>query len=318
MTPRPTDPAPYLTDMPGTQPAGEAFWLRSADGLRIRVAVWRPAQARGTVLLLPGRTEYIEKYAATAHSLHERGLATLVIDWRGQGLSGRLLPERRLGHVERFADYQHDLAAALLFAHEQHLPLPWHMLAHSMGGAIGLRALMDGLAVQSCAFTGPMWGIAMPAMVHAFACGLTRIASLAGLDHRRVPGTALPPYVERHAFAGNTLTSDPEIYAMLRAHVATHPELGIGGPSLRWLREALCECRGLRARPSPRIPCLVFCGEDERIIDRAAVSERMQRWPGGALEVMEGGRHELLVERPQIRTPLLDRLTALFSGTPAP
>jgi uncharacterized membrane protein YbhN (UPF0104 family) len=37
----------------------------------------------------------------------------LTIDWRGQGLADRMLPDRRIGHVGKFSDYQTDLAAVL-------------------------------------------------------------------------------------------------------------------------------------------------------------------------------------------------------------
>ena len=60
-------------------------------GVRIRVGLWHRQGPAGTVLLFPGRTEYVEKYGRTARLLAARGLATLVIDWRGQGIADRLV-----------------------------------------------------------------------------------------------------------------------------------------------------------------------------------------------------------------------------------
>ncbi len=305
--------APYFDDMPGSAPAGAAHWVRTGDGLRIRVGHWATPDARGTVLLLPGRTEYIEKYAHVAGEFGKRGLAMLTIDWRGQGLSDRLVDDVRLGHVERFSDYQHDLAAALLLAHELDLPRPWHLLGHSMGGAIGLRAVMDGLEVQSCAFTGPMWGISMSPLVRPFGWGLSHLAPLVGQGLHLVPSTRIDSYVEIAPFQDNMLTSDPEMFALMKAQLAAHPELALGGPSLTWLREALRECRALAARPSPDLPCLTFIGEGEQIIDRPAVLERMRRWPRGVIEITEGARHEVLMETPAIRAHVLDWIAELFA-----
>lgn len=305
--------APYFGDMKGSTPEGAAYWVRTGDGIRIRVAHWDAPQARGTILLLPGRTEYVEKYAQTAGELGQRGFAVMTIDWRGQGLSDRLVKNVRLGHVERFTDYQHDLAAAVLLAHELGLPRPWHLLGHSMGGAIGLRAVMDDLEVQSCAFTGPMWGISISPLLRPLGWGLSHLAPLVGQGLHLAPSTQIDSYVEVSPFEDNMLTSDPANFAMMKAQLAAHPELSLGGPSLIWLREALRECRALAARPSPDLPCLTFVGEGEQIIDRAAVLARMRRWPRGVVEITKGARHEVLMETPAIRTHVLDWIADLFT-----
>lgn len=305
--------APYLGDMEGSAPEGAAYWVRTGDGIRIRVAHWDVPQARGTVLLLPGRTEYIEKYARIADEFGQRGFALMTVDWRGQGLSDRLVKDVRLGHVERFTDYQHDLAAALLLAHQLELPRPWHLLGHSMGGAIGLRAVMDDLDVQSCAFTGPMWGISMSPLLRPFGWGLSHLAPLVGQGLHLAPTTQIENYVGASPFEGNTLTSDPETFAMMKAQLVAHPELALGGPSLIWLREALRECRALAARPSPDLPCLTFVGEGEQIIDRIAVLARMRRWPRGVIEITKGARHEVLMETPAIVAHIIDWIADLFT-----
>jgi len=153
--------APLFSKMADGPGEGRAWWLKTEDGVRIRVGLWEPDNPKGTVLLLPGRTEYIEKYGRAAGALAGCGYATLIIDWRGQGLSDRLIDDKMSGHVLNFGDYQHDLAAMTDAATRLGLTRPWHLLAHSMGGGIGLRAAMQGLPVASCIFSGPMWGIRM-------------------------------------------------------------------------------------------------------------------------------------------------------------
>lgn len=104
------------------------------------------------MLLFPGRTEYVEKYGPAAGELAARGYATLTVDWRGQGLADRPLKDANTGHVARFSDYQKDIAALLDHAVREKLPKPWFLLTHSMGGAIGLRALYNALPVKAVAF----------------------------------------------------------------------------------------------------------------------------------------------------------------------
>ena len=54
--------APLFTDIHPGPTGGEAFWAQTSDGVQIRVAHWPTENAKGTVLMFPGRTEYIEKY----------------------------------------------------------------------------------------------------------------------------------------------------------------------------------------------------------------------------------------------------------------
>ncbi len=306
-------PAPFFADVAGGPPGGSALWVDTPDRVRIRVGHWRPAAARGTVLLFPGRTEYIEKYGAAAGVLAQAGFATLSVDWRGQGLADRLTDDRRIGHVVHWSDYRHDVDAVVAVARHLDLPRPWHLLGHSMGGCIGLRALIQRLPVQSSAFTGPMWGIAMSTVDRLGSAVMTRVAPLLGLGLKLPPGTSYGNYVEEKPFEDNFLTTDADMYKMMQDQLAAHPELLLGGPSLIWLREALAECRALAALPAPDKPCVTFLGSHERIVDPAPIHARMANWPRGDLVIVPGAEHEVLMERPEIRGPAFDRIIRHFN-----
>ena len=81
---------------------GRAVWLKTSDGTRLRAGFWHAAAPKGTVVLLQGRAEYIEKYGRTAADFAEAGYATLTLDWRGQGRSTRALADPKVGHGGAF------------------------------------------------------------------------------------------------------------------------------------------------------------------------------------------------------------------------
>ena len=135
-------PAPLLNDLARGPEGGLGHWVHTEDGLRLRLGLW-PNGSKGTVLIFPGRTEYIEKYGGAAAALAQAGYSSLAIDWRGQGLSDRLLSDRLIGHVRRFSDYQRDVQTLMAAARALDLPKPYFLLAHSMGGCIALRALVQ-------------------------------------------------------------------------------------------------------------------------------------------------------------------------------
>jgi lysophospholipase len=307
-------------------PAGaHALWRRSADGLRLRMGIWASG-ARGTVLILPGRTETVEKYGRVAADLAAAGWGVLTLDWRGQGLSdGRPAADPSLGHVVRFAEYQRDLDALLAAAGALGAARPWMMLAHSMGGCIGLRALSRGIGVAAASFSAPMWGLPLTRATQVAARALGGAARLAGRAPRAVPGERAEFRLEEARFDDNWLTSDRDQFARMQAQVRRHRELTLGAPTLGWLVAALAEMGALSRLPSPALPAYAGVGSREKIVDPAAIAARMACWPEGRFETFPGAEHELMMEAPASRRRFLAATLALFeraagqgSAQPAP
>ena len=306
--------APYYADVAAGPDGGAAWWAGAEDGTRIRVGAWPLKGARGTVLIFPGRTEYIEKYDITAADLAKRGYAALAVDWRGQGLADRLGRVPEMGHVRRFGDYQQDVRAALAVAERLDLPHPWHLLAHSMGGAIGLRALHEGLPVATAAFSAPMWQIVISPPMRPVAWAASALARPLGLGQLYSPGASVASYVLSTAFEDNQLTRDAAMFAHMQAQLGAHPDLVLGGPSLTWLNEALREMRALRALPAPPVPAYVAVGSREAIVEADAVRAVTARWPGARVETYPGAEHEILMEGPGVRARFIDAIVDLFEA----
>lgn len=306
--------APFFADICDGPDSGSAYWLTASDGVRLRAGVWPKADAKGTVFILPGRTECVEKYGRAATDLAERGYASLAIDWRGQGIADRLLPDRSIGHVDQFEDYQKDLAAVLNMARDLDLPKPWFLIGHSMGGAIGIRALLEGAPFEAASFSAPMWGIGLTTAQKAMLQFLAPVLTLLNMDRKRAPGTVGDTYMMVQEFDGNTLTRDPDMYAYMRAQVAAQPDLALGGPSTRWVREAIGENTYIDTLASPDVPALCFLGDDEVIVNTDAVRARMARWPKGELIAVPNGQHEIPMEVKETRQMFFDRSCALFDA----
>ncbi len=292
--------APLHSDLAGAPEGGRAFWVRASDGVRLRIAIWG-GQSRGTVLILPGRAEYIEKYGLVAGRLRDRGLNCAVIDFRGQGLSDRLARDTQAGYVRHFADYQRDLDALFAFPPFADLPGPRILLGHSMGGAIAYRALSEGVAVEAAILTGAMFELAMKPWQKPLLILLSRLAVLTGQGLAYLPSTSAEPYVLRGAFEGNTLTSSEADFERLRKIAETRPEMVIGGPSLTWISAAMRESAALRRMPVPRLPVLSLVGGDETLVRTDLIARFADRMPNCDLVEFPDARHEVLVETPEIQ-----------------
>lgn len=316
-SPSPATPgAPFFADVADAPAGAEAFWLAASDGTRLRAVVWRGG-IRGTAVIFPGRTEFAEKYGRIVRSLSERGLAVVVIDWRGQGLSDRHPRNPMLGHVQDFRDYQQDVAALLALDAALNLPQPRYLVAHSMGGCIGLRALLERSDFCGAILSAPMWRLQMRAATRELTSKMTRIANLTGLGARLMPGTRPGPTA--HAgFAGNALTSDEATFNWCVRQIEAHPELSLGGPSMQWTYAALEEMTRLYIAPLPRVPMLVMLGGEETVVSSPVIRGQVARMASGQLLELSGARHELFMEKPNVLAQVWERIDRFLMEVPAP
>lgn len=306
--------APYFAPLADGPAEARVVWLMARDGVRIRAAHWPLAGAKGTVILMPGRTEYIEKYGRAAADLAQRGYATVSVDWRGQGLADRASADRMVGHVGDFSEFQQDVDALLAWARADGAVDPLFLIGHSMGGCIGLRALTRGLPFQAAAFSAPMWGISMAAWMRPLAPVIAQLSIWIGRAQSYAPTTGGKTYLLSVPFQGNVLTSDAAMWDYMRRQVEAVPDLALGGPSVGWLNAALGECGALAAMPSPALPCITALGTAEKVVDPAPIHLRMARWPQGRLELYAMAEHEVMMETPSHRARFFDSACGLFDA----
>ena len=305
--------APLYLDVAEAPKSGHACWIQASDGVRLRFAAWEKG-SKGTILIFSGRTEFIEKYGRVVGEFQNRGYACAIIDWRGQGLSDRLVPNRQLGYVQAFEDYQRDVAAMLTKAIEQNLPQPYFLLAHSMGGTIGFRSIRGVLPVKKAAFTAPLWGVHIDPLIRPIVQAVAAGTRSVGMGTEFAPGTGPENYVISNGFEDNSLTSDKESFAYLKRQMKNNPGLVIGGPSIHWLYEALTETRNILRSDPPALETLCLLGSDESVVDSRDVIQRMESWPGGRLETIKAARHEILMETPGIRKRAFDLIDGFFGA----
>lgn len=299
-----TQAAPLLDIPEAPVPSnGAAEWFAGAGGARLRAALFSPpGKARGSVVLSPGRTEPIEKYYEVIRELQDRGFVVLVHDWRGQGLSHRLLADRLRGHATGFADFVADYRA-LLDAFEARLPKPWIAVGHSMGGCLTTLALAHGQDNRFVAafLSAPMLGLQTPGKPRPVVRALAWIKA-------RTDGEAYiqdaPGEPFGGPFEGNVLTHDPARYARNLAQVKACPDLALGSGTWAWLDFAFSASAWLkRAAGVSRIaiPVEVLGAEHEALVDNADQRAVVARMPQGRWREIAGANHELFQETDAIR-----------------
>jgi lysophospholipase len=277
---------------------------RASDGVRLRTARWVPTTAvRGTVAVLGGRAEFIEKYFEVVRELLARGFAVAMIDWRGQGGSERQLKNPRKGHIDDFSIFERDVSALVEDVLGPSCPQPWFGLCHSMGAAIMLSIAHEGRCpFERLVLTAPMIGLAglrYPKAARALAETLDAL----GLGGMFSPG-GNSTSISTMPFANNVLTSDPVRYARSSDVIAAEPSLGLGWPTVGWVHAAFRLMSEFAEADYPRqllTPALVVASGADRVIDIRAIERFATRLKAGRMVVIEGARHEILVERDDLR-----------------
>jgi lysophospholipase len=292
-------------------PGAHLEMVRTADGVQLRTARWVPPTAvRGTVAVFTGRAEFIEKYFEVIEQLLSRGFAVAAMDWRGQGGSARPLKNPRKGHVDDFSLFERDLDALIDDVLGPSCPQPWFALCHSMGGAIMLEAARSGRCpFERVVMTAPMIGIAGLRYPRG-AQILAEVLDTLGFGASFAPGggsssiTAMP-------FDGNVLTSDPARYARAYSVVAAAPNLALGWPTVGWIHAAFRLMKRFADPDYPRntnTPLLVIAAGDDEVTDTRAAERFAARLRAGRLIVIDGAKHEIMMERDALR----DRFWAAF------
>ncbi|GAB4520426.1 MAG: alpha/beta hydrolase [Roseibium sp.] len=354
-TPKAPQDGDLLTGHPDNPvPDGaRAGFVTTPDGKKLRYAHW-PAAAgtrrKGTVTLLQGRAEFIEKYFEVIGDLRGRGFAVVTFDWRGQGGSQRLTRNPKRGHVSGFGKFRIDLRTVLKEISLATYPGPHFALAHSTGALVllsdteRLRTMLDR-AVLTAPLLGLPSGAWMPGVagacrriLRALSFGLlgrpplkataaktswliekvgfpvARVFSLLGFGRLFVPGGNGRMLV---SFEDNRQTSDRVRFERFNKVLETAPELGIGGPTLGWLGSAGRAMKALRRRdagPNIKLPCLVLAAGGDRIVSTPMIEDFVARTKAAAYVEIAGAEHELMMERDIYRDQFWAAFDAFVPG----
>jgi lysophospholipase len=293
--------------------------IKTPDGVTLRCARFSPPPGRkGTVVVFPGRTEFIEKYFEVVRDLRARGFAAAILDWRGQGLSDRPLADARKSHVRDFSDYITDLETFMNEIVLPDCPPPYFALGHSMGATVLIHSAARGHRwFDRTVLCAPMIGLP-PANRMRFMRPLARACRLVGMGSRYVPGGT--PAVECLApFVGNKVTSDPVRHARTAAVVEAEPALGLGSPTIGWADAAFRAMAPFDKPAYPakiRHPILIAAAGRDLLVSTPAIEEFAIRLRAGAHLVVSGARHEILMEQDYYREQFWAAFDAFVPGTP--
>lgn len=311
----------HLTEIPGNAvpPLGKAGFFLSFDGLPIRYAVFstivRPF--KGTVIILSGRNETIEKYFETISALQASGFAAAIMDLRGQGFSGRTGGDIHRGHVGSFDDYATDLDSFFDAVILADCTGPFFILGHSTGSLVALLAAPALInRVRRMVLMAPLLDFPTRSVPRGLFTFAMRLMKMIGFGKAYAQRRKFVP----EPFATNVLTGDFRRYERNQALRGQAPELALSGPTFGWIDAAV---RAIRKVSDPdfiariHIPILFIAAGADTVVANSAIEDYARRLRSGALVTVDGSRHELLQEEDRYREQALAAFLAFVPGQSA-
>lgn len=298
-----------------TQPDGWTWGtFQNAKGQHLRYGWTMPKDPKGLVIIAPGLSEFCEKYFETIRDLKNDGYAVAIMEWRGHGLSWRHLEDRQKRHSDGFEndveDFHkfYDLMAGIR-KEKGFDNVPTALLAHSMGGNIALRYIHDHPdSFASATLTAPMLGINVSAAQRPILKPLCAFFNRIGKGDWYAPGQGKWTESKYRISAEAALSSDPERREVATNWLTWNPDLQAGGVTYNWLLEAAKSCETVQ-NPAflkqIRTKCFFAIAEHESIVSNADIFNAIQHMPDIQVKEYEHAKHEIMMERDQIRNAFL-------------
>ncbi|MFZ5443104.1 MAG: alpha/beta fold hydrolase [Myxococcota bacterium] len=296
--------------------AGEAGSFAGVDGVEVVYRVHRAASPKADVVLMPGRTEAIIKYAEVVSDLVAQGYTTWALTLRGQGEAGRMLPDPEKGYVAFFDDYvsdAHQFLSTVVRPEGRRV----FLLAHSLSGGVAANLVDEHPGdVDALVLSAPMLEIDLGAFPPPVAASLA--AGVCDASDGTAWAIGSGPYREETDFAANTVSQSEARWTWKVQQLRDDERIRLGGLTWRWLCQALAgSSRGSLVGRYSSTPTLLLQAGDDRFVKPGGQNRYCGDAPRCTLSRLEGGRHELLQEKDEVRDLALSRIVKFFDAEAA-
>lgn len=287
-----------------------------AGGVKIHYRTLNSQSAQNCLVILPGRTEPIEKYAEVVYDLMQtpagKSMDFYLMDHRGQGQSGRMAAPSDMGHVDKFDHYVADVETFVKLQNLEKRCEKKYLLAHSMGAGIATAYLLKNPKTFDKAVLGsPMLKIQTKPYAYATARAIVQGMVLAGKGSKFAIGQK--PFNGDAKFEDNTFTTSPARFKMAMGMFETYPATKLGGVSSRWILEVMKGTNPLRSRYHEiSTPMMVINAGIETYSEPSEMAKLCKEAANCKHVFLETSKHEVFMDRDENRNIALSEVAEFF------
>ncbi|MCQ2508733.1 MAG: alpha/beta hydrolase [Dorea sp.] len=254
-------------------------------------------EERGTILISHGFSESHKKYREMIYYMLRQGYSVCIFDHRGHGHSRRdseVNVSANPTHIERFSDYVAEMDYVVRNVMMEHLPKPYYLYCHSMGGAVGALYLENYPYVfEKAVLNAPMFEINRGGIPYLPAKLVVNLACLFGFKNSFMMG--MGKYSSEEDFEHSADTCYERYLYYLKEQQAD-PKIQSGGPTFQWVKESFKADEKL-TKPANvqkiKCPVLLFQAESDDFVLPGGHAKFMEEVEHGRMIFVTGSKHEI-------------------------
>jgi len=303
--------APYLELDNYKAPIGiNSNYIKMKDGKRIRLILWKlfnDNEGSGTILIQQGHNEFIEKYYETIQEFIDRKYNVVAFDWRGQGMSERMIDDNRKQYIEDFNIHIDDLEFILDNVIFKNLNKPLIGIGHSMGGCIILSALkFHADKFDKIILSAPMLGFRseklLMILIDIFYLFLPKSLFLPG---------SKPNMGKETPFNENDLTTDEKRYKRTQKLVRLKKDIRLWGITVAWAKAVKNQFKIIRNEEwlkNIKSEILILNSINDRVVSSKHIIETAKKLRNKKIINFKNCEHEIFMERDIHRKKMWDEI----------
>jgi lysophospholipase len=282
-------------------------------GVKIRYLCFEKKNTSGALVVLPGKSETYLKYAEFFYDLQELPLSLYSMDHRGMGFSERMLPDRLKMHVEHFHYYIQDVRTFLDNVVKTGANKHLFVLGHSTGSLIAALYLESHPEeFQAGVLCSPLFELNVGHLPGLAQRSLARLLDRPGRHEQYSLGQK---NIKRLPFEKNTISHSYARWSLWEQEIIPNTEaIQFGGVTNRWIRESLAAGhRAVRDAEQIKVPVLILQAEQDSFTKAGAQDRFCRRTPLCRKVLMRGAKHEILIEREDIRAAAIAHIKTFLN-----
>ena len=287
----------------------------SFDGQKLYYEYFLTENAKGSVVIVHGLSEFTKKFYEISYYFLDRGFNVFLFDQRCHGLSCRLTDERDLLHVDKFEHYVADLSLFIDNIVLKTEEKPLYIYSHSMGGAVSALYLMqNSQKITKAVFSAPMFEPIVTVVPMPIAREGVRIGRLLCGSKAKFPmSKEFNPAIKRNP----EVDQSPARFEHNMNLRRNQPNYQSTPMSFGWTFEALAVKRKFLKRKKVAgitTPILMLSAEKDQTVSNKAQALFADRCAACEMVTVKNGTHSMLCGNPDVLREHIGRTLAFFEN----
>ncbi len=308
--------APYLELDDYKAPKGiKSYFVNMDDGINIRVCHWlqKKEKSAGTIFLQQGYNEFVEKYYETIQEFIDRGYSVICFDWRGQGMSERMIDDINKSFITNFKKHDKDLEKILEEIIEPFFSKPLIGIGHSMGGCLMLSAFSNHpTKFDYGVLSAPMLGFKNESFLRI----ASSIMNFLKKDTDYLIGSKPNMGIET-PFEENDLTTDHGRYKRTQMLVRKMPSIRLWGVTNSFAKAVNYRFKLIRTKKwaeKIKLKILIINNINDKVVCSDKINEMQKRLENSQIIEFKETQHEIFMEKDEFRLRLWDKIEEFLNS----